>query len=146
MPIQHKFFSDLPKVEVMQKFVKRHKQRFDNMKSFSNALKELIVTAYLEGRTETVYYLANADIGTDGIRILESQLMELNFTVVFSHPGGKERNLACWVCWAESEQERSKAMSNYINLQNVPIYVPYSPPATSKAEPAEVSPPPHLGE
>lgn len=146
MPIKHNFFSDLPRVDVMQRFVKSHKQRFANMESFSNALKELILTAYLEGRTETGYSLAGADIDVDGIRILERQLMELNFTVVFSHPGGKERNLACWVCWAESEQERSKAMSNYINLQNVPIYVPYSPPATGKAEPPEPLPSLHLGD
>lgn len=146
MPIQHKFFSDLPKVEVMQKFVKRHKQRFDNMKSFSNALKELIVTAYLEGRTETVYSLANADIDVDGIRILERQLMELNFTVVFTHPGGSERNLSCWVCWAESEEERSRALSDYINLQNVPIRVPYSSGNLLKSASDVVAPPPHLGE
>lgn len=114
MPIKHKFFSTVPKVEDMQRVVAKHKARFDCMERFAAGLQEAIVTAYLQGESTAYYALAKANIDVDGVLALERELLELNFTPIITHPGNKSANLKIWVAYHKDEDERGVAVTEYI--------------------------------
>lgn len=115
MPIKHKFFSTVPKVEDMQRVVAKHKARFDCMERFAAGLQEAIVTAYIQGESTAYYALAKANIDLVGVLILERELLELNFTPIITHPDNKSANLKIWVAYHKDDSERDAAVTKYIS-------------------------------